>query len=102
MYVYLYIVKINLLDSHVSTCLHTSDWEQDGLCFSLCGVCVCACAVVFHVATLMPSQESGQHSNKKLHIGNDCVVIVYNDSAEPYSFGTIKVGGGRGVLLCVG
>ena len=63
--------------------------------------CVCACAVVFHVATLMPSQESGQHSNKKLHIGNDCVVIVYNDSAEPYSFGTIKVGGGRGMLCCV-
>ena len=48
-------------------------------------------AVVFHVATLMPSKEN-EHSNKKLHIGNDCVVVVYNDSAEQYSFGTIKVG----------
>lgn len=43
-YVNLYIVKINLLDSYVSTCLHTSDWEQDGLCCSLCGVCVRLCS----------------------------------------------------------
>ena len=46
----------------------------------------------------MPNQENAQqHSNKKLHIGNDCVVIVYNNSAEQYAFGTIKVGCSAGV-----
>lgn len=66
---------------------------------SLLVVCVCARVVVFHVATLMPSQENAQqHSNKKLHIGNDCVVIVYNNSAEQYTFGTIKVGGSAGAV----
>ena len=48
---------------------------------------------VFHVATLMPTLTSDpQCSNKKLHIGNDCVSIVYNDSGKPYQFGTIKAG----------
>lgn len=69
------------------------------VCLACC--VVCGPAVVFHVATLMPSQEDEQqHSNKKLHIGNDSVVIVYNDSTEPYSFGTIKVGGSTRVPLC--
>ena len=48
--------------------------------------------VVFHVATLMPTLTSDpQCSNKKLHIGNDFVTIVFNESGLPYQFGTIKV-----------
>ena len=48
--------------------------------------------VVFHVATLMPTLTSDpQCSNKKLHIGNDFVTLVYNESGQPYQFGTIKV-----------
>ena len=48
--------------------------------------------VVYHVATLMPSnlQADPSCSNKKLHIGNDFVTIVYNDSEAKYKFGTIK------------
>lgn len=39
--------------------------------------------VVFHVATLMPTKESDPECRqKKLHIGNDYVTIVYNDSGE--------------------
>lgn len=49
-------------------------------------------AVIFHVATLMPNMESDHHySNKKLHIGNNFVTIVYNNSSKAYQFGTIKV-----------
>ena len=48
--------------------------------------------VIFHVATLMPTLQSNPNcSNKKLHIGNDFVTIVYNDSNQKYVFGTIKV-----------
>ena len=48
--------------------------------------------VVFHVATLMPTLSSDpQCNNKKLHIGNDFVTLVYNESGQPYQFGTIKV-----------
>ena len=52
--------------------------------------------VVFHVATLMPTNLTSdpQCSCKKLHIGNDFVTIVYNDSGSKYNFGTIKVGCG--------
>jgi tuberous sclerosis protein 2 len=47
--------------------------------------------VVFHVATLMPTLTSDPHcSNKKLHIGNDFVTIVFNESGRPYQFGAIK------------
>lgn len=47
--------------------------------------------VVFHVATLMPNHPGDlQCNNKKLHIGNDFVTIVYNNSSHPYAFGTIK------------
>ncbi|XP_071106055.1 tuberin-like isoform X2 [Haliotis cracherodii] len=47
--------------------------------------------VIFHVATLMPNRESDPNCNaKKLHIGNDFVTIVYNDSGEEYKMGTIK------------
>ena len=48
--------------------------------------------VIFHVSTLMPSKENDPNCNgKKLHIGNDYVTIVYNDSIEEYKLGTIKV-----------
>ncbi|XP_022317676.2 tuberin-like isoform X3 [Crassostrea virginica] len=47
--------------------------------------------VIFHVATLMPNRESDPSCNaKKLHIGNDYVTIVYNDSNEDYRIGVIK------------
>ena len=39
----------------------------------------------------MPSTESDPQSNKKKrHIGNDYVAIVYNDSGDKYSMGTVK------------
>ena len=48
--------------------------------------------VIFHVATLMPTRESDPGCNsKKMHIGNDFVTIVYNDSQQAVKFGTIKV-----------
>ncbi|CAH1794876.1 unnamed protein product [Owenia fusiformis] len=47
--------------------------------------------VVFHVATLMPRKDSDTKCvGKKLHIGNDYVTIVYNNSQESYQIGTIK------------
>ncbi|XP_063058708.1 tuberin [Engraulis encrasicolus] len=46
---------------------------------------------IFHIATLMPNRESDKGCcNKKRHIGNDFVVVVYNDSSEEYKLGTIK------------
>ena len=40
----------------------------------------------------MPNMESDHHySNKKLHIGNNFVTVIYNNSGKPYQFGTIKV-----------
>ncbi|KAM3624112.1 uncharacterized protein V6R79_019116 [Siganus canaliculatus] len=46
---------------------------------------------IFHIATLMPNRESDKGCcNKKRHIGNDFVIVVYNDSAEEYKLGTIK------------
>ena len=50
-----------------------------------------AMQVVFHAATLMPSTESDtQFNKKKRHIGNDYVAIVYNDSGDSYTMGTVK------------
>jgi len=50
-----------------------------------------AMQVVYHVATLMPNQEKDpQFNKKKMHIGNDYVAIVYNDSGQPYVMGTVK------------
>lgn len=47
--------------------------------------------VIFHVATLMPCKDSDPScNNKKLHIGNDFVTIVYNESGDDYNIGTIK------------
>lgn len=53
---------------------------------------VCVCAAIFHIATLMPNRESDKGCcDKKRHIGNDFVMVVYNDSGEEYKLGTIKV-----------
>lgn len=42
----------------------------------------------------MPNKESDKGCcNKKRHIGNDFVMVVYNDSGEEYTLGTIKVHG---------
>lgn len=48
--------------------------------------------VTFHVATLMPNKEQDPlcHEKKK-HIGNDYVTIVYKESSEEYNLNTIKV-----------
>lgn len=44
------------------------------------------------MATLMPTKETDPSSNgKKLHIGNDYVIIVYNESGEEYNIQTVKV-----------
>uniref|UniRef100_A0A2K5K259 Rap-GAP domain-containing protein n=1 Tax=Colobus angolensis palliatus TaxID=336983 RepID=A0A2K5K259_COLAP len=47
---------------------------------------------VFHIATLMPTKDVDKHRcDKKRHLGNDFVSIVYNDSGEDFKLGTIKV-----------
>ncbi|XP_038677009.1 tuberin isoform X4 [Scyliorhinus canicula] len=46
---------------------------------------------IFHIATLMPNRESDKACcNKKRHIGNDYVVVIYKDTEEEYKLGTIK------------
>ncbi|XP_045142049.1 tuberin isoform X3 [Echinops telfairi] len=46
---------------------------------------------VFHIATLMPTKDGDRHRcDKKRHLGNDFVSIVYNDSGEDFKLGTIK------------
>ncbi|KAK0049216.1 tuberin [Biomphalaria pfeifferi] len=46
--------------------------------------------VIYHIATLMPNRQGDtRFTNKKSHIGNDFVTIVYNDSSEDYKSGTI-------------
>ncbi|XP_066131351.1 tuberin isoform X1 [Saccopteryx bilineata] len=46
---------------------------------------------VFHIATLMPTKDMDKHRcDKKRHLGNDFVSIVYNDSGEDFKLGTIK------------
>ncbi|XP_021563536.1 LOW QUALITY PROTEIN: tuberin [Carlito syrichta] len=46
---------------------------------------------VFHIATLMPTKDGDKHRcDKKRHLGNDFVSIVYNDSGEDFQLGTIK------------
>lgn len=46
--------------------------------------------VLFHTATLMPSTSDESFINKKRHIGNDYVRIVWNDSGMPYKFDTLS------------
>jgi len=46
--------------------------------------------IVFHVATLMPTVEHDPKCMaKKRHIGNDYILIVYNESGKEYEFRTI-------------
>jgi tuberous sclerosis 2 len=46
--------------------------------------------ILYHTATLMPNHEHDpQFNNKKRHIGNDLVRIVWNDSGVPYRFDTL-------------
>ncbi|XP_067647622.1 tuberin [Eurosta solidaginis] len=48
--------------------------------------------VTFHVATLMPTnlQKDPNCNEKKKHIGNDFVKIIYNESGEEYNLSTIS------------
>ncbi|KAF8712008.1 hypothetical protein AX14_013165 [Amanita brunnescens Koide BX004] len=47
--------------------------------------------VLYHTATMMPtSAHDPQSNNKKRHIGNDYVRIVWNDSGLPYRFDTLS------------
>jgi len=46
--------------------------------------------ILYHTATMMPtSDHDPQCNNKKRHIGNDYVRIVWNDSGLPYRFDTL-------------
>ncbi|XP_075755960.1 tuberin isoform X2 [Pelodiscus sinensis] len=46
---------------------------------------------IFHIATLMPTKDLDKYRcDKKRHLGNDFVSIVYNDSGEDFRLGTIK------------
>jgi hypothetical protein len=46
--------------------------------------------LVYHVTTMMPTDlvNDSHCINKKRHIGNDYVNIVWNDSGEPFEFNT--------------
>jgi hypothetical protein len=48
--------------------------------------------IVFHITTMMPTHAaSDPHCvNKKRHVGNDFVNIIYNDSGLPFDFDTFK------------
>ncbi|KAG1709737.1 Tuberin [Nymphon striatum] len=56
--------------------------------------------VIFHVPTLMPTKRETDPScsNKKRHIGNDFVLIVYNDSGENFKISTMK---GQFIYACI-
>jgi hypothetical protein len=46
--------------------------------------------VLYHTATMMPSKPHDKYCvDKKRHIGNDYVRIVWNDSGIPYRFDTL-------------
>ncbi|KAJ7202794.1 hypothetical protein GGX14DRAFT_462320 [Mycena pura] len=47
--------------------------------------------ILYHTATMMPTNANDlQLTNKKRHIGNDYVRIVWNDSGKPYQFETLS------------
>ncbi len=46
--------------------------------------------ILYHTATLMPSGDENSYTNKKRHIGNDYVRIIWNDSGLPYKFDTLS------------
>ena len=40
--------------------------------------------IMFHVCTMLPLKEKDdQHIDRKRHIGNDVVTIVFKDSCDP-------------------
>jgi tuberous sclerosis protein 2 len=47
--------------------------------------------ILYHTATMMPSHLEDEYSiNKKRHIGNDYVRIIWNDSGIAYAFNTLS------------
>lgn len=47
--------------------------------------------ILYHAATMMPTRSTdSQCNNKKRHIGNDYVRIVWNDSGTQYRFDTLS------------
>ena len=49
-------------------------------------------SIIFHVTALMPTRDSDPGGNsKKMHIGNDFVTVVCNDSQQAAKFSRIKV-----------
>jgi tuberous sclerosis protein 2 len=47
--------------------------------------------ILYHAATMMPTRpDDSQCNNKKRHIGNDYVRIVWNDSGSQYRFDTLS------------
>lgn len=74
-----------------------------GPCPALLSVALLCLAAVFHIATLMPTKDVDKHRcDKKRHLGNDFVSIVYNDSGEDFKLGTIKVSKGLSGWAAVG
>jgi hypothetical protein len=46
---------------------------------------------MFHVSTFLPFKEKDiQQIERKRHIGNDTVVILFTDGNTPFSVGTIR------------
>ncbi|XP_030069508.1 tuberin isoform X2 [Microcaecilia unicolor] len=46
---------------------------------------------IFHITTLMPNNDVDPgRSNKKRHVGNNFVNVIYNDSGEYFKLGTIR------------
>lgn len=67
--------------------LDTSD-DMDGE-FTYCWRDRCI-ELIFHIPTMMPTNRDDDmtYPNKKRHIGNDFVNIIFNDSGLPYNFNT--------------
>jgi hypothetical protein len=47
--------------------------------------------VLFHTSTMLPNTRSDHEFKKKL-IGNDYVIIAYNESDQSFDMKTLKVG----------
>ncbi|XP_057659730.1 tuberin [Diorhabda carinulata] len=55
--------------------------------------------VMFYVATIMPNKKSDPTcNNKKMHIGNAFVTIVYNESGEDFNMNVLK---GQFTFACI-
>lgn len=46
--------------------------------------------IMFHVSTMLPQTSTGQPVERKRHIGNDIVVIIFQNGDTPFSAGCIK------------